>query len=499
MTNPANATTSRTSGSRPGLPAAQRTVVERLGVRLSGPVDGLDPQVLLGLALRDNPRRAQLLVSRVLGKHIPTDPRLVHAAALLLGGLVADVLAGRPRRALPVALVHAAVRGEPGAAAALLGGITASPTPADPTDADPTDANPTDAVVLGFAETATALGHGVAEALGGVDYLHSTRRPVSGFGPSGEFTEEHSHHTDHLLLPSDPELLARPRPLVLVDDELSTGRTVVNTIAALHRVAPREHYVVAALVDLRGSELTGLPDGVRVDVVSLARAALTMPDDLAERAAGLRAELRAAEHRPADPDAREVPAATGRVALAELGWPAELPAGGRHGFTPAHHRELAAVLPELAASLARAADVRADERTLVLGTEELMALPLRLAAALASLQDAGAAPTRPQEGHLAVAEPAVPGAVPGVWFSTTTRSPAFVVDEPHYALTSGITFPAHDDPAEGPGPRYAYNVAEDWDHVLVVVDPPAESPALHTGLVAALAPHARRRTVVVTP
>jgi hypothetical protein len=442
------------------------TVVERLGVRLSGPADGPDPRVLLGLALRDNPRRAQLLVSRVLGKHIPTDPRLIRASGLLLGGLVADALAGRPPRALPVALLHAAVRGEPGAAADLLSGITVSPT---------------DAVVLGFAETATALGHSVAEALGGADYLHSTRRPVPGFATAGAFTEEHSHHTEHLLLPSDPGMVAGPRPLVLVDDELSTGRTVVNTIAALHRVAPREQYVVAALVDLREHPLVGLPDGVRVDVVSLTRAALSLPDDLAERAAALRAELRDLREGPTDAVAT-LPAA--RVALIDLGWPADLPAGGRHGFGTAGHRALAAVLPEIAAGLARAADVRADERTLVLGTEELMALPLHLAAALASQQDSDRAAT-------------TTGA--GVWFSTTTRSPAFVVDEPDYALSSGITFPAHDDPADGPGPRHAYNVAQGWDHVLVVVDPPAETPALHTGLLAALAPHTARVTVVVTP
>jgi hypothetical protein len=442
------------------------TVVERLGVRLSGPAEGPDPRVLLGLALRDNPRRAQLLVSRVLGKHIPTDPRLVRAAGLLLGGLVADALAGRPPRALPVALLHAAVRGAPGAAAALLSGITVSPT---------------DAVVLGFAETATALGHSVAEALGGADYLHSTRRPVPGFPTAGAFTEEHSHHTEHLLLPSDLGMVAGPRPLVLVDDELSTGRTVVNTIAALHRVAPREQYVVAALVDLREHPLIGLPEGVRVDVVSLTRAALSLPDDLPERAIALRAELRNMRDGPTDAAATR-PAV--RVALTDLGWPADLPAGGRHGFDTARHCTLAAVLPEIAAGLARAADVRADERTLVLGTEELMALPLHLAAALAARQDTDRATT-------------TTGA--GVWFSTTTRSPAFVVDEPDYALSSGITFPAHDDPADGPGPRHAYNVAQGWDHVLVVVDPPAETPALHTGLLAALAPHTTRVTVVVTP
>ena len=397
--------------------------------------------MLLGLALRNNPRRAQLLVSRVLGKHVPTDPRVVHAAGLLLGALVADALAARPPRALPVDLLHAAVRGAPGAAGALH---------VEAREAIASDA--VDAVVLGFAETATALGHCVAEALGGADYLHSTRRPVAGVATAGAFVEEHSHHTGHLLLPADPALLAGPRPLVLVDDELSTGRTAVNTITALHRAAPRAHYVLATLVDLREDALAGLPDGVRVDVVALTRARLTLPPDLAERAAALRAELAAPRCRPRErhPAVRRRRSGTPRdhraratarrsartagAARATSAGPPGCPRAARHGFTAAHHRLLAVALPELAADLARAADVRAGERTLVLGTEELMAAPLRLAAALADA------------GH-------------DVRFSTTTRSPVLVVDEPGYALTSGIAFPAHDDPADGPGPRYAYNVA----------------------------------------
>ena len=453
-------------------------IVERLGVRLRARGAGPDPGVLLGLALRNNPRRAQLLVSRVLGKHVPTDPRVVHGAGLLLGALVADALAGCGPRTLPVDLLHDAVRGAPGAAGALHVEARAAVAP-----------EPVDAVVLGFAETATALGHCVAEALGGADYLHSTRRPVAGVATAGSFVEEHSHHTGHLLLPSDPALLAGPRPLVLVDDELSTGRTAVNTIAALHRTAPRAHYVLATLIDLRDDALAGLPDGVRVDVVALTRARLTLPPDLADRAAALRAELAGATA-DAGPgrdgaapavtcrDAIGAPAAgadaPARVLLSDLGWPAGLPAGARHGFTAAHHRVLAVALPELGPALARAAGVRPGERTLVLGTEELMAVPLRLAAALADA------------GH-------------DVRFSTTTRSPAVVADEPDYALTSGIVFPSHDDPADGPGPRYAYNVARSWDHVLVVVDPAGDTTALRIGLLPALAPHTRRTTVVVTP
>ena len=263
----------------------------------------------------------------------------------------------------------------------------------------------------------------------------------------------------------------------------------MNTITALHRTAPRERYVLATLVDLREDALTGLPDGVRVDVVALGRAELTLPVDLAERAAALRAELAAAPTHLA----RAEPPPHRRVLLTDLGWPTGLPAGGRHGFTGDHHRLLAAALPQVGLRLARAANVRPGERTLVLGTEELMAAPLRLAVALA------------EAGN-------------DVRFSTTTRSPALVVDEPDYALSSGITFPDHDDPADGPGPRFAYNIARasattscdavdppayniarSWDQVLVVVDPPADTAALRTGLLVALAPHAGRITVVVTP
>src|SRR5688500_10007271 len=127
-------------------------VIDRLGVRLHPAGPGADLRVLLGLALRRNPRRAQLLVSRVLGKHVPTDPRLVRSAGLLLGGLVADALADRPARALPVPLLHAAVAGDVTA----IGALHAA---AQHAAAQAAIGEPPDALVLGFAETATALGH----------------------------------------------------------------------------------------------------------------------------------------------------------------------------------------------------------------------------------------------------------------------------------------------------------------------------------------------------
>ncbi len=89
-------------------------------------------------------------------------------------------------------------------------------------------------------------------------------------------------------------------------------------------------------------------------------------------------------------------------------------------------------------------------------------------------------------------------------FSTTTRSPVLAVDDPGYAIRSRLVFPAHDDPADGPGERYAYNVAgAGFDAVVAVVDSAADTPELHApdGLLARLAAHtaerrARRRPLV---
>lgn len=423
-------------------------VADRLGVTLRG--EGL--RDLLGLALRRNPKRAHLLVSNVLGKHVPQRPRIVYEAGYGLGVRVRELLG---------------------------------------------DQEAARAVVLGYAETATGLGHAVADGVGTAPYLHSTRRPVPGVEPVGGFEEEHSHATSHLLLPEDPGLLAGDGPLVLVDDEFSTGRTVLNTVRALHTRYPRRRYVVVALVDMRSEAdralLAGFAAelGAGVDVLALASGTVVLPDGVLERGQALVAAHSAtARPEPARPEpARPAPAAAPH--RVHLDWPPGLPDGGRHGFTPAHRARLEAALPAMAARLAEGlahsraegSRVRGDghpaPRVLVLGAEELMYAPLRLAQAL---QDA-----------LPAAE---------VRFSTTTRSPVLAVDDPGYAIRTRIAFPDHDEPADGPGERYAYNVAgAGFDAVVAVVDSAGDTPALHApgGLLAQLAAHTERLLLAVVP
>ncbi|THA83561.1 phosphoribosyltransferase [Streptomyces sp. A0592] len=438
-------------------------VADRLGVGLhdseGGPRPGprLSPRLteLLGLALRRNPKRAHLLVSQVLGKHVPQSPHTVYAAGYGLGTRVR----------------------------ALLGDEAAAT-----------------AVVLGYAETATGLGHCVADGLGSAPYLHSTRRPVPGVATAGGFEEAHSHATSHLLLPENPALLAGDGPLVLVDDEFSTGNTVLNTIRDLHARHPRSRYVVVALVDMRSpadrERLTAFTAelGARVDLIALASGTVSLPDGVLakgqalveeyERTAGAAAADAAAAVGVLDPAAAAGAAApTGSprpVLRVDLQWPRGLPDGGRHGFTPAHRQRLEAALPDLAARLTAALGSEPG-RVLVLGNEELMYAPLRLAKALEET-----------------------GAAAEVRFSTTTRSPVLAVDDPGYAIRTRLVFPAHDTPADGPGDRYAYNVARPadgagFDTVVAVVDSAGDTPELHTGLLAALAPHTGRLVLAVVP
>ncbi|MEU4042916.1 phosphoribosyltransferase [Streptomyces antibioticus] len=423
-------------------------VAERLGVELVGD-DTLTG--MLGLALRRNPKRAHLLVSHVLGKHVPQSPTVVHGHGLALGHRVR----------------------------ALLGAEAA------------------DAVVLGYAETATGLGHSVADGLGGAPYLHSTRRPVAGVATAGGFEESHSHATSHLLLPEDPALLVGDGPLVLVDDEFSTGNTVLNTVRDLHARYPRRRYVVVALVDMRSAADAGrLEDfareiGARVDLVAAASGTVRLPEGVLEKGQALVASHEAesaAEGRTSAAGTSglvaQFPAPLEGVAVThlhhvrvDLGWPQGLPDGGRHGFTQAHREALDAALPAMGARLAEAIPEGAS-RVLVLGFEELMYAPLRLARELE---------------HLVPAE---------VRYSTTTRSPVLAVDDPGYAIRSRIVFPAHDDPADGPGERYAYNVAgAGFDAVVAVVDSVADTAALHApdGLLATLAAHIPHVVLAVVP
>lgn len=168
---------------------------------------------LCAFAARNNSKRGFLIVSKVLGRHMPARPSVMEAAAETLA---AQMIARAGDLPGPVLFV-------------------------------------------GLAETAVCLGHSVHDrfvALTGRDdtlSLHTTRQKLDA-EVIARFSEPHSHAAKHLIyapaLARHRELLRSARSLILIDDEVSTGVTIVNLAHALSPHLPGlERICTSALAD----------------------------------------------------------------------------------------------------------------------------------------------------------------------------------------------------------------------------------------------------------
>ena len=93
-------------------------------------------------------------------------------------------------------------------------------------------------LVIGFAETATAIGAVVAKNLSDdCFYLQTTRENFNG--AFIEFLEEHSHAPEQKIYAKNlAELINQTDSVIFVDDELSTGKTLLNIVRQLKNKVP---------------------------------------------------------------------------------------------------------------------------------------------------------------------------------------------------------------------------------------------------------------------
>lgn len=179
---------------------------------------------LLTFAVRQNPKRGFLFVSKVLGKHIPIAPSLAAATHQALA------------KALPpLQSAH----------------------------------------FVGLAETATALAEGVywqwRQLTKSYATFQHTTRYLSDWPLLLRFDEPHSHAPAHLLYQLVEQ--EQPRELVLIDDELSTGHTLQNlALAWLAKYPQTERIILLSLTDwcTRRTEIQQAL-GVPTEFVSLLR------------------------------------------------------------------------------------------------------------------------------------------------------------------------------------------------------------------------------------
>ena len=234
----------------------------RISIKLESNPFQLGLDSLFAMAMRHNKKRGFLFVSKILGKHLAVDPYLS-----LLGGaaLAAGYLQQIYQIETPCLLEIMQTFAHKEKAAAVYGKVMDNPLRI-----------PDKTVFIGFAETATALGYSIFNCFAGnCGYIHTTRELIQGLVSTISFAEEHSHAVAHRCYCLEPELFHGDHPIVFVDDEITTGKTVLNIIRAIQQKFPRKEYGILSILDWRSEEeqrlfrITEQELGIRIQTFSL--------------------------------------------------------------------------------------------------------------------------------------------------------------------------------------------------------------------------------------
>jgi hypothetical protein len=376
------------------------------------------------MAARINKKRAFLFVSRLLGKHIPIEPKKGLLTGFMLATRYEEIITGiiSPQREEIMAVYRD------------------SNFPFfDKPFISSEQANP---IIIGFAETATALGHSFFRAFEQAVFFHTTRENVNELVPIITFEEEHSHATSHRCYVEE-DILDNSREIILVDDELTTGKTAINIIRDIHKKYPRDKYTVVSILDWRSEkwqlEMESLEQELQItiQVVSLLKGSF----ELIGVPINLVSQTEIAETNEMKPlleyislekyvKNRIVPITSSSLAGTrnEYGY---LKDTGRFGI---HIDE---VTDEW---IRQAADELKKKRvgtTLCIGTGEFMYIPMKLASYMGE----------------------------NIYYQSTTRSPIYPNNEDHYGAKNAFCF---SNPEDLDIVHYLYNInANQYDDIFL--------------------------------
>jgi len=365
---------------------------------------------LFTMAARINKKRSFLFVSKVLGKHLPIPPNKGLQIAALLAARYIESIKGLE-----------CVEKERLLSAFHESGIH-SLQPFMPTDINP--------VIIGFAETATALGHAFFDCFQTAEYFHTTREVLMNENPEITFEEEHSHATSHrCYIPLD--MIQNEREIILVDDEMTTGKTALNIIQSIHVNFPRQEYTVVSILDWRSQEhkqnFSQLEQtlGIKIHVVSLLSGQVKVRKIKEIEMQSENNESNVLQEQSIEfVQLSSFFAATGFSSANLENKAAFIVETGRFGLRGIDNSSLHKRASTAAAFLKKK---RTGEKTLCLGTGEFMYLPMKIAAEMGS----------------------------GVVYQSTTRSPIYIENKEGYGARFGVNFPNPEDQGVS---HFVYNI-----------------------------------------
>lgn len=298
-------------------------------------------------------------------------------------------------------------------------------------------------LLIGFAETATAIGGALAYQAENAAYFLTTTREETPGADVLPFTESHSHAAEQkLVLDGLAEVVPKIQRVVFVEDEVTTGNTIEKLMEGLRRHFPALRFGILSILSSMPEERIADFAQKGVPCICLHR----IPQNYHVET------LEAYHYAPAPPPpSGETGLAVREVRLERGVWDA------RRAAPVAHVRAgCGAFVTE---ALEKISLPQAGEKILVLGTEEFMLPPLLLAQALRK-----ACPETE------------------VRFHATTRSPILSSPDPDYPLHNRAAL----DSFYAPGrPTFLYNL-DRYDRVYVGTDAPVLNPGGVNSLLYAL-------------
>ena len=406
---------------------------------------GLSAETLYEMAARINKKRSFLFVSKVLGKHIPIPPQVPLIASALLASIYYE---GKTAKQMPgkEQLIEAMKDGSPEILQTAYEVVRKLRCKLD----EPV-------VFIGFAETATALGHGVFDCFSDSVYIHSTREMLVDQDVTLYFEEEHSHATDQRCYAPE-QSLKNDQPICLVDDEITTGNTALNIIASIQKRFPRKEYTILSLLDWRSEEdQQRLKDfeklhGIRITTYALMTGTIQVegtPDlnestDVVGESLSGTPNFERISLQPLSVPLPHIMHSSMDSSGFKIG-PYYSALTGRFGISSSNKQEIEDYCQSAGAYLRKH---RTGKRTLCLGTGEFMHIPMKTAVYMGE----------------------------GVTYHSTTRSPIYPINREGYPIKNRLAFESPEDPAVM---NYAYNVSGmEYDEVFLFFERPMDDKRL---------------------
>lgn len=387
------------------------------------------------MAARMNKKRGFLFVSTILGKHLPILPATSLAGGCALAARYMEILqhTNHPYQKEILNLISSkdSTNNE-------LEAILQYQFPLEK-----------EVLFIGFAETATALGHAMFQCFQNAKYVHTTRETISQIDSVITFEEEHSHATSHRCY-VDQSYFLNEQPIVLVDDEMTTGKTVLNIIRSIQEKFPRKEYIVASLLDWRSDahrkQFTELEQelDITIHVISLLSGSINVigspivTSSSRDETAYQSIESKIEKHIIPCPT---LPYTSIQHDINYINYT------GRFGISSDDQKHIHSFSKKIGHDLKKK---RKGQQTLCLGTGEFMYLPMRIAAEMGE----------------------------NISYQSTTRSPIHpYIGDTQYAIYSRFSYESPEDKAVT---NYFYNIQPgDYDEVFLFIERDLQEDTFH--------------------